>query len=105
MGCLHTCTCQVVSEHIRDPYQKASCKRSIPPQRLYQIKQFPVDMLVPWIHEVVSIPVRVHPPDTIGNETRQTWQLVSSHEQFNDGVGGSRRGVNLCAVQSTTIHE
>ncbi|GBN48903.1 hypothetical protein AVEN_23541-1 [Araneus ventricosus] len=68
------------------PYQ-TNCKRSIPPQRLYQIKQFPVDMLGPWIHEVVSIPVRVHLPDTIGNETRQTRQLVSSHQQFNGGVG------------------
>ncbi|GBN63878.1 hypothetical protein AVEN_162319-1, partial [Araneus ventricosus] len=86
------------------PYQ-ANCKRSIPPQRLYQIKQFPVDMLVPWIHEVVSIPAHVHPPDTIGNETRQTRQLVSSHQQFNGGVGGPRRGLKLCAVQSTTVHE
>ncbi|GBM06883.1 hypothetical protein AVEN_147826-1 [Araneus ventricosus] len=86
------------------PYQ-ANCKRSIPPQRLYQIKQFPIDMLGPWIHEVVSIPVHVHPPDTIGNETRQTRQLVSSHQQFNGGVGGPRRGVKLCAVQSTTVHD
>ncbi|GBM08996.1 hypothetical protein AVEN_229035-1 [Araneus ventricosus] len=86
------------------PYQ-ANCKRSIPPQRLYQIKQFAVDMLGPWIHEVVSIPVHDHIPDTIGNETRQTRQLVSSHQQFNGGVGGPRRGVKLCAVQSTTVHE
>ncbi|GBM21260.1 hypothetical protein AVEN_82499-1, partial [Araneus ventricosus] len=49
----------------------------------------------------------------------QTRQLVSSHQQFNGGVGGPRRGVKLytssvklyscilvdCAVQSTTIHE
>ncbi|GBN40611.1 hypothetical protein AVEN_220298-1 [Araneus ventricosus] len=61
-------------------------------------------MLGPWIHEVVSIPVHVHPPDTIGNETRQTRKLVSSHQQFNGGVGGPRRGVKLCAVQSTTVH-
>ncbi|GBN08537.1 hypothetical protein AVEN_142792-1 [Araneus ventricosus] len=40
-------------------------------------------MLGPWIHEVVSIPVHVYPPDTIGNETRLTRQLVSSHQQFN----------------------
>ncbi|GBM59116.1 hypothetical protein AVEN_255656-1 [Araneus ventricosus] len=81
---------------------QVNCKRSIPPQKFYQIKQFPVDMLGPWIHEVVSIPVHVHPPDTIGNETRQIRQLVSSHQQFN---GGPRRGVKLCAVQSTTVHE
>ncbi|GBO10354.1 hypothetical protein AVEN_75202-1 [Araneus ventricosus] len=86
------------------PYQ-ANWKRSIQPQRLYQIKQFPVDMLGLWIHEVASIPVHVHPPDTIGNETCQTRQLVSSHQQFNGGVGGPRRGVKLYAVQSTTVHE
>ncbi|GBM27614.1 hypothetical protein AVEN_27280-1 [Araneus ventricosus] len=62
-------------------------------------------MLGSWIHEVVSIPVHVHPPDTIGNETRQTRKLFSSHQQFNGGVGGPRRGVKLCAVQSTTVHE
>ncbi|GBO18386.1 hypothetical protein AVEN_265414-1 [Araneus ventricosus] len=62
-------------------------------------------MLGPWIHEVVSIPVHVHRPDTIGNKTPQTRQLVSSHQQFNGGVGGPRRGVKLCAVQSTTVHE
>ncbi|GBN41925.1 hypothetical protein AVEN_41490-1 [Araneus ventricosus] len=47
-------------------------------------------MLGPWIHEVVSIPVHAHPPDTIGNDTRQTKKLVSSHQQFNGGVGGPR---------------
>ncbi|GBM98241.1 hypothetical protein AVEN_116367-1 [Araneus ventricosus] len=62
-------------------------------------------MLGPWIHEVVSTTVHVHPPDTIGNETRQTRQLVSSHQQFNAGVGGPRRGITLCAVQSTAVHE
>ncbi|GBN06145.1 hypothetical protein AVEN_19601-1 [Araneus ventricosus] len=59
-------------------------------------------MLGPRIHEVVFIPVQVHPPDTIGNETRQTRQRVSSHQQSN---GGLRRGVKLCALQSTTVHE
>ncbi|GBN29821.1 hypothetical protein AVEN_129082-1 [Araneus ventricosus] len=49
-------------------------------------------MLGPWIHEVISIPGHVHPPDTIANKTRQTRQLVSSHQQFNGGVGGPRRG-------------
>ncbi|GBN83485.1 hypothetical protein AVEN_222795-1 [Araneus ventricosus] len=62
-------------------------------------------MLGPWIQEVVSIPVPVHPPDTIGNKTRQTRQLVSSHQQLNGGVVGPRRGVKLCAVQSTTVYE
>ncbi|GBM03535.1 hypothetical protein AVEN_95425-1 [Araneus ventricosus] len=35
-------------------------------------------MLGSWIHEVVSIPVHVHPPDTIGNETRNLFPLNSS---------------------------
>ncbi|GBN26157.1 hypothetical protein AVEN_253070-1 [Araneus ventricosus] len=61
-------------------------------------------MLGPWILEVVSIPVHVHPADTIQNETRQTRQLVSSHQNLNGGVGGPRRGVKLCAVQSTKVH-
>ncbi|GBN59396.1 hypothetical protein AVEN_202009-1 [Araneus ventricosus] len=59
----------------------------------------------PWIHEVVSISVHVHLPETIGNETRQTRQHVSSHQQTNGGVGEPRRDIKLCAVQSTTVHE
>ncbi|GBN06339.1 hypothetical protein AVEN_61851-1 [Araneus ventricosus] len=78
---------------------------SIPSQRLHQIEQSPVDMLGPWIHEVVSIPVHIHPPDTIGNETRQTRQRVSSHQQSNGSVVGPRRGVKLCGMQLATVHE
>ncbi|GBM79026.1 hypothetical protein AVEN_23065-1 [Araneus ventricosus] len=100
----HLCLSESSLDVSEVPYQ-ANCKHSIPPQRLYQIKQFPVNMLGPWIHEVVSIPVQVHPPDRIGNQTHQTRQLVSSHQQFNGGVGGPRRGVKLCVVQSTTVHE
>ncbi|GFU23441.1 hypothetical protein TNCV_4447491 [Trichonephila clavipes] len=46
-----------------------------------------------------ALPARVHQLDSIGNETRQTRQRVSSHQQSN-GVLEPRRGVNLCVVQS-----
>ncbi|GFV61433.1 uncharacterized protein TNCV_2937751 [Trichonephila clavipes] len=59
----------------------------------------------PWIHEVVSIPIHVHQLDSIGNETRQTRQRVSSHQQSNVGVDVPRRGVKLCVMQSTRVHE
>ncbi|GFU86414.1 uncharacterized protein TNCV_1417661 [Trichonephila clavipes] len=59
----------------------------------------------PWIHEVVPIPVHVHQLDSIGNDTRQTRQRVSSHQQSKVGVDGPRRGVRLCVVQSTRVHE
>ncbi|GBM27537.1 hypothetical protein AVEN_238006-1 [Araneus ventricosus] len=59
----------------------------------------------PWIHEVVPIPVHVHPHNTIGNVTLQTRQRVSSHQQPNSGAGCPKRGVKLCAVQSTMVHE
>ncbi|GFX52138.1 uncharacterized protein TNCV_547971 [Trichonephila clavipes] len=55
----------------------------------------------PWIHEVVSIPVHVHQLDSIRNETRQTRQRVSSHQQSNVGIDGPRRGIKLCVMQST----
>ncbi|GBL89012.1 hypothetical protein AVEN_255168-1 [Araneus ventricosus] len=82
----------------------ANCTRPIPSQRLHQIEQFPVDKQGLWINDVVSILVHVHPSDTIGNETPQTRQCVSSHQEFNGSVVGPRRGVKLCAVQSVTIH-
>ena len=47
---------------------------------LHQLEQSLADTQGPWIHEVVCIPVQVHPLDTIGNETRQTRQHVSSHQ-------------------------
>ncbi|GFV40180.1 uncharacterized protein TNCV_3953771 [Trichonephila clavipes] len=55
---------------------------------LHQLEQSSVDMLVTWIHEVVSIPVHVRQLDSIGNETRQIRQHVSSHQQSNVGVDG-----------------
>ncbi|GBN30455.1 hypothetical protein AVEN_95829-1 [Araneus ventricosus] len=58
-----------------------------------------------WINDVVSILVHVHPSDTIGNETPQNRQRVSSHQQSNSSVVRPRRGVKLCAVQSATVHE
>ncbi|GBN64456.1 hypothetical protein AVEN_178292-1 [Araneus ventricosus] len=86
------------------PYH-ANCTRAIPSQRLHQIEQSPVDKQGLWINDVVSILVRVHPSDTIGNETRQTRQRVSSHQQSNGSVVRPRRGVKLCGVQSATVHE
>ncbi|GFX60578.1 hypothetical protein TNCV_3061511 [Trichonephila clavipes] len=50
----------------------------------------PVSMQGPWIHEIVSIPVHVHQLDSIGNETRQTRQHVSSHQQSYVSVDGPR---------------
>ncbi|GBL82350.1 hypothetical protein AVEN_127460-1 [Araneus ventricosus] len=84
---------------------KSKDKRPIPSQRLHQIEQSPVDKQGLWINDVVSILVHVHPSDTIGNETRQTRQRVSSHQQSNGSVVGPRQGVKLCAVQLATVHE
>ncbi|GBL96714.1 hypothetical protein AVEN_111850-1 [Araneus ventricosus] len=86
------------------PYH-ANCTRPIPPQRLHQIEQSPVDKQGLSIKDVISILVHVYPSDTIGNETRQTRQRVSSHQQFNGSIVGPRRGVKLCAVQSTSVHK
>ncbi|GBM43360.1 hypothetical protein AVEN_166102-1 [Araneus ventricosus] len=74
-------------------------------QRLHQIEQSPVEKQGLWINDVVSILVHVHPSNTIGNETRQTRQRVSSHQQSNGGGVGPRKGVKLCAAQSATVHE
>ncbi|GFX23784.1 uncharacterized protein TNCV_3597261 [Trichonephila clavipes] len=93
MGCLRTCH---LSESYLDvsrvPYH-ANCTRRILSQSLHQLGEFPVDMLGPWIHEVVSIPVHVHQLNSTGNETRQTRQRVSSHRQSNVDDDGPRRGV------------
>ncbi|GFY15946.1 uncharacterized protein TNCV_1285911 [Trichonephila clavipes] len=59
----------------------------------------------PWIHEVVSIPVPIHQLDSIGNDSRQNRQRISSHQQSTVSVDGSRLGVNLCVVQSTRVYE
>ncbi|GBN47999.1 hypothetical protein AVEN_169807-1 [Araneus ventricosus] len=58
-----------------------------------------------WVIDVVSVLVHVHPSDTIGNETRQTRQRVSNHQQPNGSVVGPRRVVKHCTVQSTTVNE
>ncbi|GFT90074.1 uncharacterized protein TNCV_3102491 [Trichonephila clavipes] len=56
------------------------------------------------IKEVASIPLHVSQLDSIGNETRQTRQRVSSHQQSHVGVDGPRRGAKSCIMQSTRIH-
>ncbi|GBN77137.1 hypothetical protein AVEN_15721-1 [Araneus ventricosus] len=84
------------------PYH-ANCTCPIPSQRLHQIEHSPVDKQGLWINDVVSILVHVHPSDTIGNETRQTRKRVSSRQQSNGSVVGPRKGVTLCAAQSTTV--
>ena len=58
----------------------------------------------PWIHEFVSIHIHAHPLDTIGNESCQTRQHVSSHHESNVSVNGPRRGMKLCVVQSAKVH-
>ena len=70
----------------------------------HQLEQSPADMQGSWFHEVVSIPIHVLRLDTIGNETRQARQHVSSHQQFSVCVDGLRRGIKLCVVQSTKVH-
>ncbi|GBO43579.1 hypothetical protein AVEN_253458-1, partial [Araneus ventricosus] len=102
---LSTCHLSESSLDVSEVPYHANCTRRIPSQRLHQIEQSPVDNQGPWINDVVSILVHVHPSDTIGNETRQTRQRVFSHQQSNGSVFGPRRGVKLCAVQSATVHE
>ncbi|GFT89135.1 hypothetical protein TNCV_3085281 [Trichonephila clavipes] len=51
-----------------------------------------------WILEVVSIPVHVHQLDSIGNETRQTRQRVSSQQQSNvDGDTCWWPSIKICS--------
>ncbi|GBM66885.1 hypothetical protein AVEN_263945-1 [Araneus ventricosus] len=104
-GCLSTCHLPESSLDISGVTYSTNCIRPIPSQRLYQIEQSPVDKQGLWINDVVSILVHVHLSDTIGNETRQTRQHVSNHQQSNGSVVGPRRGVKHCTVQSTTVHE
>ncbi|GBN40736.1 hypothetical protein AVEN_6554-1 [Araneus ventricosus] len=101
-GCLSTCHLSESSLDVSAAPYHANCTRPIPSQRLHQIEQSPADKQGLWINGVVSILVHVHPSDTTGNETRQTRQRVSSHQQFNVSVVGPRRGVKLCDVQSAT---
>ncbi|GBN84543.1 hypothetical protein AVEN_142844-1 [Araneus ventricosus] len=104
-GCLSTCHLSELSLDVSGVPYHANCTRPIPSQRLHQIEQSPVDRQGLWINDVVSIFVHVHPSETIGNETRQTRQHFSCHQQSNGSVVGPRRGVKICAEQSTTVHE
>ncbi|GBM06475.1 hypothetical protein AVEN_58316-1 [Araneus ventricosus] len=47
-----------------------------------------------WIIDVVSILVHVHPSDIIGNETRQTRQRISNHQQTQERRKSLSRAVN-----------
>ncbi|GBM91327.1 hypothetical protein AVEN_188616-1 [Araneus ventricosus] len=95
---------RVVSSHIRGPISRQlHTPNTI--TRFHHIEQFCVGKQSLCINDAVSIVVHVHLSYAVGNETRQTRQRVSSHEQFNGSVVGPRRGVKLCAVQSTTVHE
>ncbi|GBN13975.1 hypothetical protein AVEN_62032-1 [Araneus ventricosus] len=102
-GCLSTCHLSESSLDLSGVPYHANCTRPISSQRLHLIEQSTVDKQGLWINDAVSILIHVHPSDTIGNETRQTRQRVSSHQQSNGSVVGPRRVVKLCAVQSTTI--
>ncbi|GFT98276.1 uncharacterized protein TNCV_2903781 [Trichonephila clavipes] len=73
-GCLRTCHLSELYLDVSGVPYHANCTRPIPSQSLHQLEQSPVDMQGPWIHEVVSIPVRVRQRDSIENETRQTGQ-------------------------------
>ncbi|GBN55137.1 hypothetical protein AVEN_14098-1 [Araneus ventricosus] len=104
-GCLSTCHLSESSLDVSGVPYHANCTLPIPSQRLHKIEHSPVDKQVLWINDVVSILVHLHPSDTIGNETRQTRQRVSSHQQSNGSVVGPRRRVKLYDVQSATVHE
>ncbi|GBO01817.1 hypothetical protein AVEN_148097-1 [Araneus ventricosus] len=104
-GCLSIYHLSESSLNVSGVTHHAICKRPIPSQRLQKIEQSPVDKRGLWINDVVSILVHVHPSDTTGNETRQTRQRVSSHQQSNGSAVGPRRGVKHCAVQSATVQE
>ncbi|GBL76624.1 hypothetical protein AVEN_53339-1 [Araneus ventricosus] len=104
-GCLSTYHLSESSLDVSGVPYHTNCTRPILSQRLHQIEQSPVDKQSLWINDVVSILVHVHPSDTIGNETHQTRKRVSSHQQSNGSVVVPRRGVELCAVQSATVHE
>ncbi|GBM98153.1 hypothetical protein AVEN_167424-1 [Araneus ventricosus] len=104
-GCLSTCHLSELSLDVSGVPYHANCTRPIPSQRLHQIEQSPVDKQGLWINDVFSTLVYVHPSNTIGNETGQTRQRVSSHQQSNGSDLAPRRGVKLCAVQSATVHE
>ena len=53
------------------------------------------------IHEVVSMPIHVHPLDTIGNETCLTRKHVSNHQKPSITLDRPRQGVKLCVLQSS----
>ncbi|GBN03277.1 hypothetical protein AVEN_142221-1 [Araneus ventricosus] len=82
---------RVVSSCIRVPISRQLHTSHTITERLHQIEQSPVDKQGLWIIDVASILAHVHPSDTIGNQTRQTRQRVSSHQQSNGSVVGPRR--------------
>ncbi|GBM29002.1 hypothetical protein AVEN_40752-1 [Araneus ventricosus] len=82
------------------PYH-ANCIPNMQSHCLHQIEQSPVDKQGLWMNDVVSILVHVHPSYTIGNETRQTRQRVSSLQQSNDSEA-QERSKALCRA---TVHE
>ncbi|GBM31785.1 hypothetical protein AVEN_56893-1 [Araneus ventricosus] len=101
-GCLSTSHLSESSLDVSGVPYHANCTHPIPSQRLHEIEQSPVDKQGLWINDVVSILVHVHPSNAIRNETRQTRQRISNHQQSNGSIIGRRRGVTLCAGQSTT---
>ncbi|GBM78548.1 hypothetical protein AVEN_211846-1 [Araneus ventricosus] len=104
-GCLSTCHRSESSLDVSGVPYHANCTRPIPSHRLHQIEQSLVGKQGLWINDIVSILVHVHLSDTIGNETRQTRQRVSSHQQSNGSVVGPRRGIKLCGMKSMKVHE
>ncbi|GBM00652.1 hypothetical protein AVEN_118003-1 [Araneus ventricosus] len=95
-GCLSTCHLSESSLDLSGLPYYANSTRPISSQRLHQIEQSPVDKQGLLINDAVSILVHVYPSDTIENETRQTRQRVSSHQQYNGSVFRPMRGVQLC---------
>ncbi|GBM68231.1 hypothetical protein AVEN_268715-1 [Araneus ventricosus] len=89
-GCLSTCHLSESSLDVSGAPYHANGTLRIPSERLHQIDQSPVEKQGLWINDVVSILVHVHPPDTIGNVTRQARQRFTSHQQSNGSVVGPR---------------
>ena len=117
LGCVGTYQLSELHLDVSGVPHHSNCTRPTPLKSIHQVEQspvymqvhgfmrlspYPADMQDPWTHEVVSMPVHVQPLDTIGNETRQTRQHISSHQQSNVGVDGPRRDVQLCIVQSAS---
>jgi hypothetical protein len=61
-GCILTCHLSELYLVIPGVPYHSNCTHPTP----LQLEQSPADMQGPWIHEAVTIPVHVHPLDTIG---------------------------------------